>query len=487
LSENNDEIELELTGRLIELAKFIENNSSLIEEIKSELSQEDPIIKMWNKKLGDWELGLEKKFEKINKRFTTINDETGRITPEIEGLKDSISNQETLITTLEETVNNQAQQIISFEETINNLTKQISSLEETVNNQAQQISELIEVLTKQEETISSHNQTLEDHNTEIDARVLETQFETTLTEAVEELVEKIISLKDTQEKIKTGFNEQAEKTQIQINGITTTLDIVGEGLEQLDSTSKNHASALEDQRTSLSQFKHKLKELISLTKDDQKTHFENFSRLLESYNENIRTEMSLIAQTMRKSDIEILNEVSNHYTRKKVGENLKQKINDLAKELELEAKKTRDELVLGLEKTVKEYETIMEEQTTRIKKQQQELEHFQDEIQAVIDRKVNEKYELVFSLLSKVAMHAEELALFMKTTEIQIPRSLTDTATEAPKKIPTNNKELTDEPIKTKTTEETPISDEESTTRPISSNDFVNETSDPDSHDNSDE
>jgi chromosome segregation ATPase len=156
LSENNDEIELELTGRLIELAKFIENNSSLIEEIKSELSQEDPIIKMWNKKLGDWELGLEKKFEKINKRFTTINDETGRITPEIEGLKDSISNQETLITTLEETVNNQAQQIISFEETINNLTKQISSLEETVNNQAQQISELIEVLTKQEKKRFPH-------------------------------------------------------------------------------------------------------------------------------------------------------------------------------------------------------------------------------------------------------------------------------------------------------------------------------------------
>ncbi|MFX0183459.1 MAG: hypothetical protein ACFE95_10295 [Candidatus Hodarchaeota archaeon] len=477
MSESNEEFDLELTERLVELTKFVEKNSSIIEEIKSELSREDPIIEKWNKKLGDWELGLDKRFEEINKRFTKINDETGRISPEIERLNEFINKQDTLLTTLEETVNNQAQEITSCEETISNLAQQISSLDELVNNQAQQISDLIEVLNKQEETISSHNQTLEAHNTEINSRVLVTQFETTLTKAVEEL----------EEKLATGFNEHAEKTQIQINGITKTLDIVGKGLEQLDSTSKKQASALEDQRSSLGQFKYKLKELISLTKEDQKTHFENFSRLLESYNENIRTEMSLIAQTMKKSDIEILNEVSNHYTRKKVGENLKQKINDLAKELELEAKKTREELVLSLEKTVKEYEMIMEEQTTRIKKQQQELEQFQDEIQAVIDRKVNEKYELVFSLLSKVSMHAEELALFMKTNEIQIPRSLTDTATEATKEIPTNNKEQTDEPIETESTEEIPINDEESTTDFLSSNDIINETTDPDSHDNSDE
>ncbi|MFX1538598.1 MAG: hypothetical protein ACFFDI_30795, partial [Promethearchaeota archaeon] len=40
------------------------------------------------------------------------------------------------------------------------------------------------------------------------------------------------------------------------------------------------------------------------------------------------------------------------------------------------------------------------------------------------DRKVNEKYEVVFSLLSKVAVQAEELALLIKTSEIHIPSPL---------------------------------------------------------------
>jgi chromosome segregation ATPase len=452
-TEGTDDLDLEIAERLIELTKFIEKNSALIEEIKSELLQEDPTIKKWNDKLEDWELALEKRFEEINKEILTTTDEIKNFAPEFDELKETISSQGSLISSLEETINDQAQQI--------------SSLEETINNHAQQISEFKQIQNTHEATISSHSQSLESHDTEINARVLETQFETALTESVEGLVEKIMLLKETQESIKTSIKGQEEKTQTQIDGIATALDIIGKGLEQLDSMSKRHTSALEEQRGSLAQFKHKLKELISLTKDDQKTHFENFSRLLESYNENIRTEMSLIAQSMKKSDIEILNEVANHYTRKKVGENLKQKISDLAKELELEATKTREELVLGLEKTVKEYETVMEEQTTRIKKQQQELEHFQDEIQAVIDRKVNEKYELVFSLLSKVAMHAEELALFMKTAEIQIPEPVTD--------------------IDTEISEEEPEVEEEPIIEFIPSNDVDNEMDNSDSSNNSDE
>ncbi|MFX0152414.1 MAG: hypothetical protein ACFFAJ_16625, partial [Candidatus Hodarchaeota archaeon] len=297
-TEGTDDLDHELAGRLIELTKFVEKNSALIKEIKSELLQDDPTIKKWNDKLEDWELELEKRFEEINKGISPITDEIKKITPEFDELKETISNQGSLISSLEETINHQAQQIISFEETINDQARQISSLEGTINNQAQQISEIKQIQNTHEDTISSHSESLENHDTEINARVLETQFETALTESVEGLVEKIILLKETQESIKTGIKEQEEKTKTQIDGLATTLDIIGKGLEQLDSMSKSNTSALIDQRRGLAQFKYKLKELISLTKDDQKTHFENFSRLLESYNENIRTEMSLIAQSM---------------------------------------------------------------------------------------------------------------------------------------------------------------------------------------------
>jgi len=109
---------------------------------------------------------------------------------------------------------------------------------------------------------------------------------------------------------------------------------------------------------------------------------------------------------------------------KKVGKELQKTIADLSSELKMEAQKTRDDLIQGLQENVQEYEKTMEEQNTSIKNYQKQLEQFQDEILAIIDRKVNEKYEIVFSLLSKVAVQAEELAFLIKASEIHIPPPL---------------------------------------------------------------
>ncbi|MHA2304695.1 MAG: hypothetical protein ACXACU_04820, partial [Candidatus Hodarchaeales archaeon] len=148
---------------------------------------------------------------------------------------------------------------------------------------------------------------------------------------------------------------------------------------------------------------------------------ENFTRIIESYNENIRTEIALTAQSLKESDTQILDETSASFMPKKRGEELEKTIRNFSEELRIEANKTRDELVQGLKESVDEYDKTMEQQNIRIQNYQNELRKFQEEIQAVIDRKVNEKYEVVFSLLAKVAVQAEELALLIKTSEIHIP------------------------------------------------------------------
>ncbi|MHA1512668.1 MAG: hypothetical protein ACTSRJ_01210 [Candidatus Hodarchaeales archaeon] len=78
----------------------------------------------------------------------------------------------------------------------------------------------------------------------------------------------------------------------------------------------------------------------------------------------------------------------------------------------------------NLQKSVKEYEVLIDEQSENIQSYKDELERIQREIQAVIDRKVNEKYEAVFSLLATVALHTEELMILIKTAEIQIPKEV---------------------------------------------------------------
>ena len=197
--------------------------------------------------------------------------------------------------------------------------------------------------------------------------------------------------------------------------------MLGEGLEKLGIFGDNQGTKIEELRTSFNQFKQNLKEVISKSKDDQLSQFENFSRIIESYNENIRTEIALTAQALKESDTQILDETSASFMAKKKGEELEKSVTNLSEELRIEASKTRDELVQGLKESVEEYDKIMEQQNTRIHNYQSELKKYQEEIQAVIDRKVNEKYEVVFSLLAKAAVQTEELAMLIKTSEIYIP------------------------------------------------------------------
>ena len=141
-------------------------------------------------------------------------------------------------------------------------------------------------------------------------------------------------------------------------------------------------------------------------------------------NENIHTEITLTAQSLRESDIQILNEVSEHYARKKASEELKQSINNLSEELIAQNTRTREDLTHSMQTSVKEYETTIEEQSRAIQDYKSEMDRIQAEIQAIIDRKVNEKYEAVFSLLATVTLRAEELNLLLKTAEINIPSGI---------------------------------------------------------------
>jgi len=200
--------------------------------------------------------------------------------------------------------------------------------------------------------------------------------------------------------------------------------MLGTGMEQLDQVTQAHTDSLNEVRDKIQNFKGKLQEIISLSKKDQQTHFENFSRILESFNENIRTELTLTTQNLKESDIDILNEVSEHYTRKKVGEELQESFSNLSEQLQTQTTKTREDMTHNLHKSVKEYEVLIEKQSENIQNYKDELERIQREIQDVIDRKVNEKYEAVFSLLATVALHTEELMMLIKTAEIQIPKEV---------------------------------------------------------------
>ncbi|MHA2167515.1 MAG: hypothetical protein ACXAAT_16820 [Candidatus Hodarchaeales archaeon] len=380
MSEENFEDtteDLKLAEKILELTTYIQGISTKLESLSK-------TVENLEKKSQDFDLKLGKKFGKIDERFTTSQESQSKQGEEIQELKNSISdNSEKLDLNMQE---------------IENISTELKTSNE--------LSESLE-LAQQE-------------------------FKTDLDEQNKNLNQNI---QDQEKKLAEDISALSEQLQSQTKNVTNLLDILGTGMEQLGEVTKEHTDSLNEIRDTIQNFKDKLKEIISLSKKDQQTHFENFSRILESFNENIRTELTLTTQNLKESDIDILNEVSEHYTRKKVGEELQESFSNLSKQLQTQTTKTTEDLTHNLQKSVKEYEVLIEEQSENIQNYKEELGRIQREIQAVIDRKVNEKYEAVFSLLASVALHTEELMMLIKTAEIQIPKEVKVLIKEIPLEV----------------------------------------------------
>ncbi|NHJ00895.1 MAG: hypothetical protein EAX86_02080 [Candidatus Heimdallarchaeota archaeon] len=377
MRQNEDSEDLELAKRLLDITKFLEENNEQITDLKKIIDNIEVRFEEDNLALGNWKEELNHKIETLENQ----NEETSRLSTKI-------------------------QERIS--ELNKNLENNVSEIKSSQNKLEGEIKEDL-----------SHLETIQED--------LKTNFSTEIKESRELILN---AFTDEQGKTNSAFDSVNSKisdhialSQNQFDALKNSMEILGEGLEQLGRLGDNHADSLDEHRDNLSNLKQQFNEIISVIKRDQETHFENFSRIIESYNESIRTELGLTAQSLKESDTKILDEISVNFMPKKVGEKLENMITELTEELKTEAKQSREELVKGLQETVKEYEKIMDEQNIRIKNHQRELERFHDEIQAIIDRKVNEKYEIVYSLLAKVITRSEELSLLIKTAEVHIPKS----------------------------------------------------------------
>ena len=403
MSEENFEDtteDLKLAEKILELTTYIQGISTKLDSLSK-------TVENLEKKFQDFDLQLGKKFSKIDERFTTFQEFQSKQGEEIQELKNSISdNSEKL------DLNKQENEKISIE-LRQEIEKSSTELTQSVEKTSNELSESIELVQQ--------------------------EFKTDLDEQNKNLKQNI---QDQERKSAEDISALSEQLQSQTKNVTNLIDILGTGMEQLGEVTKEHTDSLNEIRDSIQNFKDKLQEIVSLSKKDQQTHFENFSRILESFNENIRTELTLTTQNLKESDIDILNEVSEHYTRKKVGEELQESFSNLSKQLQTQTTKTTEDLTHNLQKSVKGYEILIEEQSENIQNYKEELGRIQREIQAVIDRKVNEKYEAVFSLLATVALHTEELMMLIKTAEIQIPKEVKVMVKENPKEVKVMVKEI---------------------------------------------
>ncbi|MHA2224768.1 MAG: hypothetical protein ACXAC8_06165 [Candidatus Hodarchaeales archaeon] len=398
---SQDEDELQLSQKFIELKKLVEENSTKIRETRKDLIEEKSSLEKLDKQIQDRDIKLGKKFDEVGQKFAELNENTSQYLQNAEKQSEDFLSQ-----------------LATLEDKITQNSKNTDKLSEDFHDKFNNLKRTQE---EHENRISKHKQTINEHENELQTYISKEKFNTSISDIEENVNKQSTLLQQFQSEIQGEIKNLEEKTQAQFDTLAKTVEMVGSGLGQLDQLNKKIIAQIEKYRLKLVEFRRKLKEIIGIVKMDQQEHFDNFSKIIESYNENIRTEISITTQSLKESDTKILDEVSTSFMTKKIGKELQQTISDLSEDLKMEAQKTRDELVQGLQKNVQEYEKSMKQQETSINDYKVELQNFQEEILAIIDRKVNEKYEVVFSLLSKVALEAEEITLLIKTSEIHIP------------------------------------------------------------------
>ncbi len=206
----------------------------------------------------------------------------------------------------------------------------------------------------------------------------------------------------------TMLKQSQEDAQTRITTLSQALDMLGNGVEELNQLikhkiiSKTGESDKEESGEDWS--KQTTNEVISKIKNEQKGLFDKFSEIVNQFNENFREELTDTVNTLQDSHNRILGELGDHYMPKSIGYELQQLLNDFSNEFKFETQNLRVQIV-------------------NIKYYQKELQQFKQEIQTMIDHKVNERYNAISRLLTTVTTKTEEISLYLKNSDVQITPS----------------------------------------------------------------
>ncbi|MHA2238775.1 MAG: hypothetical protein ACXAB2_10465 [Candidatus Hodarchaeales archaeon] len=280
------------------------------------------------------------------------------------------------------------------------IQKQINNVDEKVEQNIQGTKERVEKFLNQK-SFSHFGEDFNRQETESQNIELTNKVETSL-----KLLEE--SMKTTIEQI----NQEQEKNQNKIKSLADALDMLGNGVEELYNQIHNQKVKTENPEESNPQFKDLVQEITVEMKNNQESIFENYTQMLNSYTEDFHEELSHIIDKLQQSHNQVLNEVLEKYMSNNMGNELRKKIDDASKEFRFEIEKIQFKIAND-------------------RYYQNELLKFRQEMQVMVDRKINEKFTAISHLYATVTAKTEELSLLLKTPDTQISSTSHPVETES--------------------------------------------------------
>ncbi|MFW9854859.1 MAG: hypothetical protein ACFFFG_07345 [Candidatus Thorarchaeota archaeon] len=166
---------------------------------------------------------------------------------------------------------------------------------------------------------------------------------------------------------------QESENQNQVKSLAQALDMLGNGLEELNRLIGHQAASLQQQSENIDQVRTKLREIVSSIAEDQQQMFERLTNLVEQYHDDFRSKL-----------------INSEYR-------LQKNIDILSNEFKVDSEKFRTQIAHSNALQDKLDETI-------------------NEAKAIIDDRVQEKLDAISTLMASVTTKTEEIALLLKTS-----------------------------------------------------------------------
>jgi hypothetical protein len=202
------------------------------------------------------------------------------------------------------------------------------------------------------------------------------------------------------------INQIQEKNEFKIKSLAEALEMLGKGVEELHQNINSRSIIAETQVETDIQFQELVHGITAEIRKDQKAIYESYTKLVNGYTENFHEEFANTVNKMQKSHDQVLDNILEQYTSNNIENELRKTIDNFSKEIRLEVEKVRLKI-------------------TNDGHFKHELMQFRQEMQTLVDRKINEKFTAISQLITNIGTKTGEGVPLLNNANTQEPSSTT--------------------------------------------------------------
>ena len=435
LSDKNFSLALKVN----ELEKKIEQTEQIKNDINSLKSNVDAantdrtaIKDLLNLKIAESNKVVEEKVNSVKKDMAFFKEDLNKIDSENIEIKNTIKKiSDETVKNFESIKSDYTSKIQNNTDFSNQVRLAVDKINEDVSKGLESVSktfqESLDTLRNQvlalDEDLTSKFQSADNQQAESTAEQFERSASETATELqrltedmeskVQQLKEEVTVKFDNQQSLLTNLSSQ---TDMSVNSIKKELDKFFE-------ISDNHSSVLKVFEEIIGQIHANIEQASLEVKKDQELLLESFQKIIVGQAENLRNELLTFSKEIRTNLSKFNEDTASKYTSIDETAKVNERIKSLDNDLHTRSENIRKQLIETLEENIQKFDSSIKNSISSVEEYRVDLERFKDDIESLIERKVNEKTEFSMELFNNLLTKAEHISKLIQDSRVsKVPK-----------------------------------------------------------------